>query len=77
MRRATVRLTTDAGAILEASLAPEAARPTPRTRVSLDRGEDGFVLSLESDDTGALRAALNSYLRWTANALRLVQEARG
>lgn len=77
MRRAEVWLATDAAETLRASLAPEAARPLPRTRVTLDARGDGLLLAVEAGDTGALRAALNSYLRWTASALRLIEEVRG
>jgi len=40
----------------------------PRTRAVLAQAGDGFALRIEADDLGALRAALNSYLRWIAVA---------
>jgi len=30
----------------------------------MDRDDGGIVLRVEASDLGALRAALNSYLRW-------------
>jgi len=70
-----------AGVIRDA-LRPEAGREIPRAQVSVhgegDRvvidvevhGEgDRVVIDVETDDTPALRAALNSYLRWAQVAL--------
>jgi len=46
------------------ALGPELGRSVPRTRVE-GAVEDGRVLiSIETSDLSALRAALNSYLRW-------------
>lgn len=46
------------------ALGPELGRDVPRTKVK-GRTEDGrLVLSIEATDLSALRAALNSYLRW-------------
>ncbi len=50
-------------AVLEA-LRPEVGREIPRTRASIALGETEIVLDIEAADLGALRAALNSYLRW-------------
>jgi len=46
------------------ALSPEVGRQIPRTRVSLKSEGDEIILSVEASDLGALRAALNSYLRW-------------
>jgi tRNA threonylcarbamoyladenosine modification (KEOPS) complex Pcc1 subunit len=47
------------------SLRPEAAREVPRARTHLEYdGGDRFRLEIEARDTGALRAALNTYLGW-------------
>ena len=35
-----------------------------------------LVLRIEAEDTGALRAALNSYLRWADVASGVVREVR-
>ena len=46
------------------ALGPELGREIPRTNVD-GRIENGrLVLSIEATDISALRAALNSYLRW-------------
>lgn len=48
------------------ALEPEARKPaTPRLRAAMEAfGEAGLTLKLEASDTTALRAAVNSYLRW-------------
>jgi KEOPS complex subunit Pcc1 len=45
------------------SLAPEMDRKIPRTKVNITWKED-ILLDIQAQDTNALRAALNSYLRW-------------
>ncbi len=75
MRTATIRVQTAQADKLLAALQPEVARPTPRTRVTLEAAEHVFRLEISAQDTPALRAALNSYLRWTATALEMVEEA--
>ncbi|HXY46284.1 MAG TPA: KEOPS complex subunit Pcc1 [Thermoplasmata archaeon] len=68
---------------IERALGPEAAREVPRSTAELDRGRDGgVVLSISARDSGAMRAALNTYLGWihlsigAAAAARLGRAAR-
>ena len=44
------------------SLIPESGRELPRTHVGISRSGDTAVVDIESTDTTAMRAALNSYL---------------
>jgi tRNA threonylcarbamoyladenosine modification (KEOPS) complex Pcc1 subunit len=63
--RATVEINIDeetAGIIYE-SLKPE-TRGLPRADVTLSRNRGKIVLDVAAKDSSALRAALNSYLRW-------------
>ncbi len=46
------------------ALSPEVGREIPRTKVDLVPTGGEIVLKVEASDLGALRAALNSYLRW-------------
>jgi KEOPS complex subunit Pcc1 len=46
------------------ALFPEVGREIPRTRIKMIPGDGEIVLDVEASDLGALRAALNSYLRW-------------
>ncbi|MHB1435589.1 MAG: KEOPS complex subunit Pcc1 [Thermoplasmata archaeon] len=53
------------------ALAPEAAREVPRTRTELGRPDpDRLVLEIVARDSGAARAALNTYLGWIQLAER-------
>lgn len=57
-------MATPHGKAVWGALHPEVGREIPRTRVNLVPGEGEIVLNIEATDLGALRAALNSYLRW-------------
>ena len=46
------------------ALSPEVGREIPRSQVRLTRDGEDIILDVEATDLGALRAALNSYLRW-------------
>jgi tRNA threonylcarbamoyladenosine modification (KEOPS) complex Pcc1 subunit len=50
---------------LARALAPEASREVPRARARIGRPSESVVeLRITAGDTGALRAALNTYLGW-------------
>lgn len=59
----------DAGAIASA-LGPEAGRELPRTRVAVSLSGGSALVSIDADDTTAMRAALNSYL----GCIRITQD---
>ena len=73
----TVRLRdTRLASMLERALWPESAREVPRARARLDRGPgDALVLSIRARDTGAMRAALNTYLGWVHLSLATARSA--
>ncbi|MDP6458434.1 MAG: KEOPS complex subunit Pcc1 [Candidatus Bathyarchaeota archaeon] len=59
--------------LIEGSLSPEVEHPTSeRSRVKVSAVEGRVVISLEASDVVALRAALNSYLRWVGTILDVV-----
>ncbi len=61
------------------ALTPEAnAPPTKRAKIKLEKDGLFLVLTVEAEDTVALRASLNAYLRWinsTINVMHVVEEA--
>jgi tRNA threonylcarbamoyladenosine modification (KEOPS) complex Pcc1 subunit len=63
--------------LLEA-LTPEAnAQVTRRANIKLEKVGLFLVLTVEADDTVALRATLNAYLRWinsTINVIHMVED---
>jgi len=41
----------------------------PRTKVEIKNNKNKLVLNIIADDVSALRAAVNSYLRWIKTAV--------
>ena len=64
MLRATLKVRTSHAQTILASISPKAGREIPRTRILAEAGPDQVVLRVEATDLAAMRAALNSYLRW-------------
>ena len=62
MLRATLTIVSDDADTIVRSLTPESKREMPRTHVDISCSEGSAVVSIESTDTTAMRAALNSYL---------------
>jgi len=57
-------------------LGTEAAEQTVRSNAVLKTEGDLLALRLEAEDTVALRAALNSYLRWLGMAEKITEEMK-
>jgi len=56
------------------ALAPEANAPVNRrTKAVLEKQGAFLVLKVEADDTVALRAALNAYLRWIGSTVKVLE----
>jgi len=75
--RATIRLKFSSKEKLQTvlnSLKPEVKNPaTTRARTLLKKEDGSLVLSVEADDTVALRASLNAYLRWINSILNVLE----
>lgn len=74
MRRATIVLSGPDARVVYESLRPETGRDVPKARVSMRSARDRLTLTIDADDTSALRAAVNSYLRWADVAARVRRE---
>jgi tRNA threonylcarbamoyladenosine modification (KEOPS) complex Pcc1 subunit len=60
-------------ATLLSALTPETqTMQTTRAHVQLQADGDFFVLSAEAEDTVALRATLNAYLRWIQSTINVM-----
>jgi len=73
---ATVQIEVPEGisVLIDESLAPEVERPTSeRSKVNVSVGDGMVTLSIEASDVAALRAAINSYLRWVGAILDVVE----
>jgi len=57
------------------SQAFELAEKIPRTKVAVEKRDGEVRIVIEADDQTALRAALNSYIRWTNVAEETAKEA--
>ncbi|MCW4045102.1 MAG: KEOPS complex subunit Pcc1 [Candidatus Bathyarchaeota archaeon] len=75
--KATVRLQLASEkqlATLLNALAPETAVPaTKRSRAVIEKEDKFLILNVEAEDTVALRAMLNAYLRWISSALNVME----
>lgn len=50
--------------VIKSSLGPEIKYSTPRSIAKLKDDKDILILEIEAEDISALRASVNSYLRW-------------
>jgi len=59
------------------ALAPEEALPaSTRSRARISRRENALFLQVDAEDTAALRAALNSFIRWAIVARDMLEPRR-
>lgn len=74
--KATVRLPFTSEKLLQAlinALTPEVNTQISRSKVALSRENLTCVLTVEAQDTVALRAALNAYLRWINSTISVLE----
>lgn len=75
--KATIRLPMKSERHLEAlikALTPEVQKQIgTRSKVALSTEELTLIVNIEAEDTVALRAALNSYLRWVNSTLNVLE----
>ena len=62
MHRAVLKVESPNAGVMFASLAPEAGRELPRTKVTVTGTDDTLTVVFDAADTTSMRAALNSYL---------------
>jgi len=77
MRRATIEIESDRGNLLNEALAPETERTIPRTKVKVGMKGGLLCIEFEAADVNALRAAINSYLRWVTVGLQTADLVSG
>ncbi len=76
MQRATIHLEGPEAAVIRDALSPEAGRDVPKARVRVSGSARRLAIGIVADDAGALRAAVNSYLRWADVAVRVRHEVK-
>lgn len=62
--------------VVAKSLLPETERKIPRTQVNLREDTDAIYIEIRAKDISALRAAMNSYLRWMKVSVDTYLEAQ-
>ncbi len=61
-------------AVAVAALKPEVNAPvTHRAKVDLQVKDNLLVLTVEANDTVALRATINAYLRWIVSTINVIE----
>ena len=63
--------------VVARALSPELAERIPRTKISVEEREGEVLIDIEAEDRTALRAALNSYIRWANVAEETAEEVVG
>jgi tRNA threonylcarbamoyladenosine modification (KEOPS) complex Pcc1 subunit len=58
--------------LLDALLPETQAAQIRRANVKLEKDGSALILQVEADDTVALRATLNAYLRWINSAVNVI-----
>ncbi len=76
MPRAILTLEGPEASVVRRALSPEAGRDVPKALVSVSGSARKLTITIDAEDTGALRAAVNSYLRWSDVAARVQQEVK-
>ncbi len=74
MPRAAITLEGPEASVVRQALSPESGRDVPKARVTVSGSGRKVLITIDADDTGALRAAVNSYLRWSDVAARVRHE---
>ena len=73
--KVTLSMPTNLVGIMGSSLKPEVEQPSSeRSKVTVDSGESIMEILIEASDVSALRAALNSYLRWVDAILDVISK---
>jgi KEOPS complex subunit Pcc1 len=72
MHTAEIQIEHPKAEIIESTIRPESKEEFPRTSITVSRQDDKVTITIRSNDTNGLRAAINSYLRWMDMAIKIV-----
>jgi len=62
--KATLTLRTEHAEVISKALSPELTERIPRTKIDVTTRDGEVVIDVEAENLTALRAAVNSYIRW-------------
>ena len=74
--RASVRVNVESQEYLPSllrAMIPELKKASNRAKVKIDADQFAIILSVEAKDTTALRASLNTYLRWIDSSIKALE----
>ncbi|MGC8565124.1 MAG: KEOPS complex subunit Pcc1 [Thermoplasmata archaeon] len=71
--RAEIRIDIENPEIIYNALRVEGERNIPRTSITLQLGEKNLKILINASDVNALRAAINSYMRWINLSMRILE----
>ena len=74
MKRAVIEIETKNPELITDALKPELKEDFQRTKIDIIPGDKKIKLMIDAEDVSALRAALNSYLRWINLAMEINDE---
>lgn len=66
----------EAEAVLRAIKPEEKLPPSAKCKASIERRKNVLCLQIEAEDTAALRASVNSFIRWTMVARDMVGKGK-
>lgn len=66
----------EAEAVLQAIKPEEELPPSAKCKASIKRRKNVLCFQIEAEDTAALRAAVNSFIRWTIVARDMVGKGK-
>jgi len=73
-----IRIETPYSSFVYSALKPEeGVLPGKRSKATLGLGDACLTINIESEDTTALRAAANSFIRWCSAILRCLEVEEG
>lgn len=71
--RAEIRIEHENPDLIYNALRVEGERNIPRTSVRLELGQKYLKIFIDATDINALRAAINSYMRWINLCMRILE----
>jgi len=70
-----IKFKPELGKVMNKALKPEIeSQFSDRTKVSMEQKSSGLKMTFKASDIVALRAAVNSYLRWIQGILNIVED---
>ncbi|MGC8663369.1 MAG: KEOPS complex subunit Pcc1 [Thermoplasmata archaeon] len=73
MNKVEIRIDSENSEIIYEALKVEGERNIPRTSITIEDGNKSLKITIDASDVNALRAAINSYMRWINLSMKLLE----